>query len=367
MKKLVFLPLAAIMALSLGIPAFASMPTPNPTGSSTLAITSPNTNTNPSEEGVDRIYEYGYIEDDDGLVAIGDGTDVASIPAGETVYYPLLTRDGNFVAKSDSVKSASLSTKYTLGQNSVSSPRVVYKKYDYQGTAGYAYMLAIATNERTSTTSADFAADITIKKTSGTGSDNLSLAFNMVVGVSFDIGYPITTDTIYKEVHRLDVVDGEGEITLDFDEAPDCTFEVDATGQDDILVAFNTTYNSTIAAKYPQANLDFYNGSGANFNKIGTLTLAAEEGSYIYLANSDNSLSEVNNCTYDDGENAFKIATRTLGKYVVSDIELDTTGSGSASSNETETSEPDLSEAPAPTEAVPTMDIKENPGTGIGA
>ncbi|MEG2144975.1 MAG: hypothetical protein RRY40_06565, partial [Oscillospiraceae bacterium] len=76
---------------------------------------------------------------------------------------------------------------------------------------------------------------------------------------------------------------------------------------------------------YPTANLDFLNGNGASFNKIGVMTLSAEKDSFIYRINNDGSLTRVN-AVYDEYEEAYTFKTRTLDKYVISDIELKSTG-----------------------------------------
>jgi hypothetical protein len=59
-----------------------------------------------------------------------------------------------------------------------------------------------------------------------------------------------------------------------------------------------------------------------SFNKIGELFLPADEGTFLYVLNSDGTLSAAN-AEYDSYEEGFFIKTRTLGSYVISDIELD--------------------------------------------
>ncbi|MEG2205003.1 MAG: hypothetical protein RRY21_07575, partial [Oscillospiraceae bacterium] len=90
-------------------------------------------------------------------------------------------------------------------------------------------------------------------------------------------------------------------------------------GQGKIVLENDTDFNADVAAKYPEANLDFVNGNGASFNKTGEMFLEAEEGSFLYALSADGTLKAVK-AEYDfDG---FTFKTRTLGCYVISDMEL---------------------------------------------
>ncbi len=129
-------------------------------------------------------------------------------------------------------------------------------------------------------------------------------------------------------------------------------FDVDVTGQSKILLYYDEKYNSTVAAVYPSANLDFVIFNGASFNKTGELTLLADEGSYLYALNADGSLSKIK-AEYDEYEEAFKVTTRTLGKYVISDTELTLVAASSSATSST-----------APVSSSTTTPVKTNPGTG---
>jgi hypothetical protein len=82
-------------------------------------------------------------------------------------------------------------------------------------------------------------------------------------------------------------------------------FEVDVTGQDKMLIKADAKYDATVAGKFPAANIDFFNGYGATFNRIGELRLPAEPGSELYAINADGTLKAVA-AEYDDWPRGFR-------------------------------------------------------------
>ncbi len=147
-----------------------------------------------------------------------------------------------------------------------------------------------------------------------------------------------------------EAIEGDQTITTD----TGYYFDVDLTGQGKLLLYYDEKYNSTVAATYPSANLDFVSFNGVSFNKTGELTILADPDTFLYALNADGSLSTIKS-TYDEYEEAFKITTRTLGKYVISDIELKLVAASSvASSTDSATSST-------------TTPVKTNPGTGAAA
>ena len=335
-----------------------------------------------SPNGVFGISKYGFGENSDNIVTLGTATSnniLNIIAPGKTMYYPLFTKSfypaenyanitkANLVTVADAVKSVSISTKYTLGQGEIESIKVQYKKYNFNSastTGEYAYFLGITTKESQRFSSVDFAADVTVKKSSGT--DNTATApnndfkFNLKVGASFAIQYPLPTNDyiIYNAYRVYDLRSVEDEQTFEFDKFSGAYFEIDVTGQERLLLKADAKFNSAVAGKYPAANINFFNGYGGSFNKIGELHLPAASGSFLYLVNADNSLSKVN-AVYDDGEECFVVKTRTLAQYAISDRELDVA-----------TSAPSVeapSEAPSAVEPAPVDPGKQNPGTGAKA
>lgn len=75
------------------------------------------------------------------------------------------------------------------------------------------------------------------------------------------------------------------------------------------------------------AELNFWNGNGARFNRTGEFFLSAGDDAdyaqFLYQINSDGTISEVSGAEYDDADEGFYFNTRVLGRYVYSDMELD--------------------------------------------
>lgn len=117
--------------------------------------------------------------------------------------------------------------------------------------------------------------------------------------------------------------DEDSEFEFTFEASSDLRYVVNTSGQGRIVLGLNTEFNEDVADAYPNANLDFYNGNYATFNRSGTLYIENDDDDlYIYSLSSSDVLSKVN-CKYDSYENAYVITTRTLGVYIISDKNLD--------------------------------------------
>ncbi|MEG0899850.1 MAG: hypothetical protein RSF40_09105 [Oscillospiraceae bacterium] len=136
---------------------------------------------------------------------------------------------------------------------------------------------------------------------------------------------------------------------LEFD---GCVFTVDTVGMSGTkLYRWNGTgFNKEIVAKFPNAVLSFFDFKDAKnptFNRTGTLAFyTTDKNAKVYEILADGSLKLVES-KYDEKMESVTIKTRTLGNYVVSDIEL--------------------VEAPvvdAPVVDAPVDDVKPNPETG---
>jgi hypothetical protein len=122
-----------------------------------------------------------------------------------------------------------------------------------------------------------------------------------------------------------------------FADDDDSYFEVSTTNQKDIVLAFDTDWDDElgdeILDKYPDADLDFYNGNYAKFSKTGTLYLAnSNDDAYVYEISSSGKLTRVD-AEYDDYEEAYVITTNTLGRYVISTMKISLSSSSSSSSS----------------------------------
>ena len=177
---------------------------------------------------------------------------------------------------------------------------------------------------------------------------------------TFDVAFTISNETASEDattdetkVYKFGEGEDEHEIAL-FAEMG--SFTVDTRGQDDLVIETDVMYNEGIENALPDANYVYFNGNGATFNKIGTLSLNAEEGSFLYRVNSDGTL-KLSRAPYDEDDEAFKVRTRVLGSYVISERELDTEKLNSVIKSFDEKEEEKTEEK---TEAVPV-----NPATGI--
>ena len=209
---------------------------------------------------------------------------------------------------------------------------------DYGFVSGkYYYMVAITVEDSSSTSDADIIGTLTLSKSKKPKADDID--FDVAINVDWEQSYRKTEDLtiegdydpIYSETYYALKFDCDEEIELGFND--DSTFTVDVSGQPKTLLYFDTDFNSSIAAKYPLAELNFWNGNGAKFNRTGEMFLSIGDEDYddyyLYQINSDGSLSEVPNAEYDDADEGFYFKTRTLGSYVVSDMELDTSATES--------------------------------------
>ena len=235
---------------------------------------------------------------------------------------------------------------------------------DYGFVSGkYYYMVAITVEDSSSTSDADIIGTLTLSKSKKPKADDID--FDVAINVDWEQSYRKTEDLtitgdydpIYSETYYALKFDCDEEVELGFND--DSTFTVDVSGQPKTLLYFDTDFNSSIAAKYPLAELNFWNGNGAKFNRTGEMFLSIGDEDYddyyLYQINSDGSLSEVPNAEYDDADEGFYFKTRTLGSYVASDMELDTSATESS----------DESDDIVVTPVDPVTPV--NPGTGARA
>lgn len=250
---------------------------------------------------------------------------VAEVAYGKAVFYQLLSETNAQITEYDAVKGTSITQKWELNGSAVEKLEIVKKK-NGTGASDYAYYLSVKTKDNSTLNKTDVVGTVTLRKSGTDGFTSDENKFN--VPVNFTLGYGKLSELDGNK--SLEVQDSlkimfdpalTGDQTITFAKASNNYFEVNVDGQGKLLVKADVKYNADIAAKYPAANLDFFTGNGASFNKIGELTIAAAPGSFLYAVNADGNLTAVK-ATYDEYEEAFKIKTRTLGAYVISDAEL---------------------------------------------
>ncbi len=284
-----------------------------------------------------------------------------SAAPGETVYYALLNGSGGsdgYITTSDDVKNITIKQTWDEGKDKVESVTLVRKKYD--ATQTNIYFLAIKLKGSTTTVSYDAIGTVTLKRTS-------SPVVDADLAVSIAIKYPPAEELeVVKEPHLFFGSDSSatyeltGDNTIKFP-GDDNEFTVNLTGQTKLVMSANNDYNSTIAAKYPSADLTFLNTNGISFFRTGEMKISAKDSSFLYLINSGNTLTQIKNA-YDSSQGAFVFSTKTIGSYVISDVALSSVSTSSVSSSSYQSSSSTASTSYSSTYGSST--IKVNPSTG---
>lgn len=232
----------------------------------------------------------------------------------------------------------------------------------------YAYFLAIKYEDSTSVNDTDVIGTITLSKSKDPAIDKME--FDVEVNVDWENSWRQPTDSDgsseYKVTGDLELkaeknyalkFDCDDTVELQFDD--DSYFEVDVSGQSKMYFTYNTDYISRIAAKYPYAELNFWNGNCAKFNRVGQMFLSCEDltgNQFLYQVTSDGKLAEVPGAEWDDSDEGFYFNTRVLGSYVISDMELDVVDNTSSNDNSGST-----------TVVTPSAPVISNPSTGAMA
>lgn len=314
MKKLFALSLAALMVMSLGVTAFAAVD---------KSVTEMSVDAATDAEGFGKIENNAYYSPaeidpdlDSALVLMATN----NLHPGTTIYFSLMKKDGtNRLTSADAAKNIKVSVKALTGGEYVESYRVEYKRF--QG-GDFGYVLAVKTKERADTGTKHVGLEVTLSKTSP-ANYAFKAVYNLGFSINFDANathiylYPVVIKPLVTNVP--DTVE-----TIEFVEATGVYFETDMFQQPNGIAAFNTRYSPELLAKYEKdgVQLAFYNGNGMVFAKIGELTLPASEGSVVYVQDGEGNLTLVENAEYDSAEEALKVPTRVLGRYVVSNKEL---------------------------------------------
>lgn len=254
---------------------------------------------------------------------------------------------------------------------------VVLTEKENDAARGYKYLVVIELKDSTSTKTQDLSGDIRVGKTITDAKNNKDdeFYFNLELEVKNkktdeqvgDDKDSITVDLDkYTDNYVLDVADDAGVTDIEFGKDGELAlFTVDLDGQSDVNVGYSTKFNADIADKYPDANLEFIKWTAnPTFNRTGDLYIYADEDSFIYEVTADG-LKEISKAEYDEDYGAWKIRTRKLGSYVVSDTELDlsaSSSSGDASSSGTSSSNPTTGGTTGTTGGNP--GDKYNPNTG---
>jgi hypothetical protein len=286
---------------------------------------------------------------------LGVATNVAY---GETAYFAIYGRnslgDDVPITEAPYVQSVDIEapTQYNSNFDKIDRMEIVKK----QSTNGdYRYYLAIRTVPLNYTSRYTVFVDLTLKKSGSYGVNNsengnsskINVDIEFVVGseraavgtnlgnrydfngrclsdtvLRYDFGYTELAGDQMSESYTYVVGGDEADVIYLYGSEERNYFTVNTMNQRQILLGNDILYVDSVGEAFPDALLDFVNGNGKSFNKFGILTLCAPPGSFIY-ERSGNTLYPPNQDSYDELEEAFKIRTKTLGCYVISNVELD--------------------------------------------
>ncbi len=259
-----------------------------------------------------------------------------------------------FVTESSAVSSAKVTTSWSSGKKYIKGASIVRKTaystvYSLNGSTkslggstNKIYFVAIETQASgTKHESNDADGTIKVKKS---GSNGFSIENDVSLWLEYQ--YADNSGVIPKNPTLFDQDDGfdtDEEYTFYFEDDDDSYFVVNTKHQKEILLAFDTEYDDKIADRVeksnPEADLDFYNGNYARFNRTGKLYLSyPDKKGYVYAISSSGNITQVTNAKYDSSEEAFVISTNVLGRYMISNEKLKIVDEGDSSSSSTTSS-----------------------------
>ena len=183
------------------------------------------------------------------------------------------------------------------------------------------YSLVITVPENDTNKVVDLAGSVSIGKTKSDAkkADKADVSVSIAPAAQEVLTY--NGETLVAGETGIYKFDEDGEIDIEFGE--EALFTVNANGQGDLNLKYDTDYNSDFAAMYDYANIDFLNFPGEpSFNRNGTLYIYADEDTYLYEVTADGA-KEIKGLKWDEDYEAWTFKTRTLKSYAISDVELD--------------------------------------------
>ena len=232
----------------------------------------------------------------------------------------LMASQMKYVYESDAVDGVKIKSKWDMNGKLIDSVELAKKKVMGETLSQkYIYFIEVDLKDGGSTTAADISGTIQLRKSGEFDYEDMELDVNIELAYATSQDSEITEDLkLFKEGDGFEADDAY-EFTFECDD--ETYFEVNTNGQGKLLLSATADFDTDVATIYPNANLEFFYGNGGTFNRIGTLYLHAEPGSYLYQLKDDGRLVAVD-AEYDEYDENFVIKTRTLGKYVISDVKL---------------------------------------------
>ena len=298
MKKILALTLAAVMAAGMGTVAFAADDT-------TVSL------------------ENAMFVLDDGEASYETKLTSDYVEGGDEIAIPVILDGGHYyVINSDFDKKLVVDEDWYVNEADTEFRFVKYAADTLaEDEALRVYSLVITVPENNGDKVMDLMGSVAIGKTRSEAKDATRKDVSVSIAPAAIPVHPFDeADFSAGKTGIVSFADEEGEIDIEFGDQ--AMFTVDVTGQGKLNLTWNTTFDKEFAAKYDYANLDFINFEGEpSFNKTGDFYIFADEDAFIYRKGAEG--VEAVNAEWDEDMDAWRIRTRKLDSFVISDVELD--------------------------------------------
>ncbi len=298
MKKILALTLAAVMAAGMGTVAFAD------------------------DKDVVVTFDRNKYVLDDGEAAYDDILDNEYVKGGDEIALPILIDGQPYVINADFDKKLVADVDWDVNEADTEFRFVKYAKDTFSSTEALrVYSLVITVPENDGDKVIDLMGTVAVGKTRSEAKDATRKDVSVSIApAAKDVTKFEDADFSAGKTGIVSFADEEGEIDIEFGDQ--AMFTVDVTGQGKLNLTWNTTFDKEFAAKYDYANLDFINFEGEpSFNKTGDFYIFADEDAFIYRKGAEG--VEAVNAEWDEDMDAWRIRTRKLDAFVISDVELD--------------------------------------------
>ena len=298
MKKILALTLAAVMAAGMTTVAFAD------------------------DKDVVVTFDTNKYVLDDGEAAYDDILNDEYVKGGDEIALPILIDGQPYVINADFDKKLVADVDWDVNEADTEFRFVKYAKDTFSSTEALrVYSLVITVPENDGDKVIDLMGTVAVGKTRSEAKDadreDVSVS---IAPAAKDVTKFEDADFSAGKTGIVSFSDEEGEIDIEFGDQ--AMFTVDVTGQGKLNLTWNTTFDKEFAAKYDYANLDFINFEGEpSFNKTGDFYIFADEDAFIYRKGAEG--VEAVNAEWDEDMDAWRIRTRKLDSFVISDVELD--------------------------------------------
>ena len=298
MKKIFALALAAVMAAGMTTVAFAA------------------------DKDVKVTFDTNKYVLDDGEAAYDDILNDEYVKGGDEIALPIKIDGQPYVINADFDKKLVADVDWDVNEADTEFRFVKYAKGTFDSNEALrVYSLVITVPENDGDKVIDLMGTVAVGKTRSEAKDadreDVSVS---IAPAAKDVTKFEDADFSAGKTGIVSFADEEGEIDIEFGDQ--AMFTVDVTGQGKLNLTWNTTFDKEFAAKYDYANLDFINFEGEpSFNKTGDFYIFADEDAFIYRKGAEG--VEAVNAEWDEDMDAWKLRTRKLDSFVISDVELD--------------------------------------------